>query len=342
MSRIGTLGLAIAVLLVVFAILKITTDFMPGGVWIEGRSLDHWINAAAGGSNDARAVLEKLEPKYIPALCRRTAILPLERFWERLATKIPPFHRLVPDQSKLTWRQTAVLGALRQNTNWGEHTATILKTACAVPNNGFSGRAEYEASSLVATASFRVRRDPDRLRTSGIITEFGSALTNRSLSVQYGAICALGNFGQTTDNWLPEIRKKYDSYGRTLAQHAARATWRISGERQEPLTILLLGLTSKEHDVYNWTTTYLEEMAPGSLPPIPPQKVLAEDNPEVRGGRKLRGLPASSGPGGPLAHRIIEQLQKSEDIELAEAAVEAARRLREAASSAQPSQSASK
>lgn len=327
MSRTGTRGGMILLLGAVALVLSVAIRQRSSDVEVEGRALNAWIDDAMAGSNDARGVLERLDPKHIPTFCRRAQVSPYQKTLERWAGKVPALSRFIPDRARFNERQAVILNALRINPDWGDHTAEILRTACAVPNQSIFGRAGEAAERLVTTASYRVRRDLEKYRTAGILEEFGSALTNRSSWVQYNAICTLGNFGQSASNWLPVLKKRYDSHGRTLAQHAARAVWRISGEREEPLAILLLGFTSKQHDVYNWTRYYLGEMASNSLPSIPVQKVLAEDNPEVPGRRKLPGLPAACGPGGPLAHRIIEQLQKSEDIELAEAAVEAARRL---------------
>ncbi len=342
MSRSGTLGGMILLLGTVALVSWVAIRQRSSDVVVEGRPLNAWIDDAVAGTNDAQGVLERLNPKHIPTFCRRARTSPYEKTLERWARKVPALSRFIPDQAKFNKRQAVILHALRKNTDWGDHTAEVLRTACAIPNQSIFGRAGEAAEMLITTVSSNVRRDVEKYRTAGIIVEFGNALTNRSSWVQYNAICTLGNFGQSASNWLPLLKKRYDSHGRTLAQHAGRAVWRISGEREEPLAILLLGFTSKQHDVYNWTKHYLGEMASNSLPSIPPQKVLAEDNPEVPGRRKLPGLPVACGPGGPMAHRIIEQLQKSEDIELAEAAVEAARRLREAASSTQPSQSVSR
>jgi hypothetical protein len=241
-------------------VLSVAIRQRSSDVSVEGRPLHVWIDDAVAGSNDARAVLERLDPKHIPTFCRRARISPYHETLERWARKIPALSRFVPDRAKFNERQAVILNALRINADWGDHTAEVLRTVCAVPNHYILGNTGEAAERLVTTASYRVRRDLEKYRTGGMIAEFGNALTNRSSWVQYNAICTLGNFGESASNWLPLLKKRYDSHGRTLALHAARAVWRISGEREEPLTILLLGFTSKQHDVYNWTTHYLREM----------------------------------------------------------------------------------
>ncbi|HRI16846.1 MAG TPA: hypothetical protein PLX89_27970, partial [Verrucomicrobiota bacterium] len=244
------------------AIAALTVAASIGGVmWlrpdrIEGRPIAFWLDAVQKG-NDPRPteVLTNAGSEWIPQLCRYAAGQPgfLERSARNVVSgRVPWLDSWLNRQSdQRTAASQSALKALAENPAWTNHIPEVLRASCrgaALIDDGaryfgvFSGRVSGRS------------RLPDTPETVNALTE---AAASRSPWVQYYSICALGRIGPSASNALPVIKDRLHARGRTVAQHAAHALWRISGERREPLRVLVSGLNSPERDVLQWTRQYL-------------------------------------------------------------------------------------
>ncbi len=303
---------------------------------VHGRTVEDWVAAVAHGDDtNAPVVLQRLESSHLPELCslaRRDATT-IEWAAYRWQGHLPiPMRVLVPDPTFRRACADVALNTLARDPDWGGHSVEILRTALDAPPS--PTRSDYDAHVRVFDSlDRRWRHNPDELARTlltdpGLVTVLGSALTNQNPWIQYHAVHALDCIGPGASNAVPLLRTRYHSGGRTVAQHAAHAVWHLSGERREPLTILLASLGSWDKDVLTWTLRYLVEMAPESKRFLPEWQELAGDNLKSPGGVSF-GLPARCGAGGPVVLGLLDRMQGCQDAELAEAAKEAAARIRQ-------------
>lgn len=327
------IGVGIAALAVAAIVVVLVNYPGPPVRQIDGRPVEHWIRAAASGKEPAaELVLQRADPECLPDLARwagdpRSALDRAIRNWR---PRLPGmFQTQLPDSR---WRDACTLVSLRalaRHTNWGTHAALILRE---VATTGVSV-GETERASVFDAMHRRVRRDPGLLTDTNLMAAVIGGVTNRNPWIQYHSIAMLGLAGPRAISALPVVRWRLSATGRTIAQHAAGTVWRISGERREPLVVLLLSLTSRDQPTLDWAHRYLFEMAPETQQSLPGWKALMADNPPTAGTPRRALLPSNAGPGGPVVHQILEKLSTSKDADLAAAAQEALERLNQAGGS---------
>lgn len=284
------------------------------------------VRRAAQGDTNAMNALRRFGTDDLPTLCRmatNSASGPLERRIASWGDRLPkPFRQFLPDPSLKAREAMYAVQAVVAVDDWGPHFARVVRTGCDDPM----------ASAFVADAGRRILRSPSAHAAPDVVAALAAGLTNASPWTQYHAVAALGLLGPGASNALPALRRRMSGGGRTVAQHAAHAIWRIAGERREPLETLLASVGSWDEEVLKTTRMRLRAMAPKAADAMPADRVLLRDNP--RAARTPQGFPSLCGAGGPEARRFVTSLETSPDADLAEAAKAAHARLDRAARAA--------
>lgn len=319
--------LCVGVVLLVGALKRSSRQF-------EGRSIQQWVRVAASGKDPAaEQVLRRVDPECLPELAKwagdhRSAIAQIIRKWW---PKIPrPVQSILPDPGVRDACTRVSLIALARHTNWGPHTALILRSAVGPAAAVGGASSDTERIAVFDAMHRRVRRDPAALADTNCIAVVALGAMHRNPWIQYHSLVMLGIAGPGATSALPVVKARMTAKGRTIAQHAAGTVWRISGERREPMVLLLVSLASRDQPTLDWAHRYLYEMAPETLPLLPGWKVLMTDNPPPTVATRWL-LPFPCGPGGPLLIRTLEKLTEAKDADLAAASREALDRLLRAA-----------
>jgi hypothetical protein len=297
---------------------------------IRGRTVEHWLWAAAV-EKDAKALelLDEIGDEHLPELCR--LVTPTDTSFRRWSETLwkwapVPLRRWLPDPAWRIERLRVVARVLGQNPRWDGDLSAKIRVANQVARCG-SGRDEDYAARILVSVGDQIHRDPSRFGGTDIIRALSNCVTNRSPWVQFHSVHALDHLGPCASDSVPVLRSRYAAGGRTVAQHAAHAVWRITGERQEPLTVLLVSLTSSDKDVLSWTLGYLGELAPQTRSRLPARTVLLSENHGHVGGGSRR-LPGTCGLAGPVTCAFLRELAQDPDAELAAAARQAGERVR--------------
>lgn len=243
--------------------------------------------------------------------------------------RMPPWlQRQVPDPVLKMAAARKASAAIVAVGDWGDSFPEVVRTACDIRAAG----AREIWCPIISTAATRVGRDPERPShsNSNTIAAFAAGLTNGSPWIRVDCVRALAGLDPAAKDALPALRGRLHDPGRTVAQHAAHAVWRISGERRDALELLLLSLSSWEIETLKSATDRLRQIAPTASAGMPTPQALMEQQP--RDVRTYHHLPYYCGPGGDRLLQYLTRLESNPnpdaDADLASAAKAAHDRLR--------------
>lgn len=292
--------------------------------------MSNWIRAAANGDAEAASKLKQLDASALPELYRfltNSRLSALERQVVDWRQRLPTWlQRQVPDPNLKLAAARKAAAAVVAIGDWGDSFPEVVRTACDLR----AADAREVWCPIISTAATRVARDPGRHSNSNIIAAFAEGLTNGSPWIRVDCVRALASLGPAAKDALPALRGRLRDPGRTVAQHAAHAVWRISGERRDALELLLLSLSSWDIETLKAATGRLAQIAPAASAGMPTPQALMEQQP--RDHRNYQHLPYYCGPGGERLLKYLGRLESNPDAladaDLASAAKAAHARLR--------------
>ncbi len=288
--------------------------------------VDRLIHRAAKADTNAVAQLRRFGSDDLPALCR-IITTPKPLAWElRLNAwlgNVPVQLRgLFPDTALPEAKATQARLVVTAMEDWGPHFATVVRAEASAPTT--DSRANY--GGVMYKASRRTIEDPARHSDPETIAAFVAGLTNGHPWNRVHCVFALAAIGPTASNAAPALRLRLKDGSRTLAQHAAEALWRITGDRREALETLLASVGSRDNEVQKAIRLDLGHIAPRVVAGCPSCAALIADNLAVH--RPTIAVPPYGGPGGPMAWAYLSLLESDADLDVAAAAKAARARMR--------------
>jgi hypothetical protein len=285
------------------------------------------IHRAANGNPDAVEDIRHLGPSDLPVLCR---IIATSTPWswevrlEALRQNVPErFRGFIPNVPLAMATAAQARFAVTAMNDWGPHFAAVVRAEASA----ITADPQASYGGVISTASRRTIQDPTRHADPETVAAFIGGLTNTESWNRVHCVFALAAIGPTATSAVPALRLRLNDRSRTVAQHAAEALWRITGDRRNALETLLASLGSKDDEVQKAIRLDLGRIAPQVAADCPSRSVLIADNIAVD--RPTRAVPAVCGPGGPITWAYLRMLESDSDPDVAAAAQAARARMRD-------------